>query len=36
MSQHRLCSLATIWIEKAIACQLDLDKVIDRFTEEKA
>ena len=35
MSQHRLSSLATILIEKTIACQFDLDKVIDRFANTK-
>lgn len=36
MSQHRLSSLATISIERKMACQLDLEKIIDQFANEKA
>lgn len=36
MSQHRLSSLASISIERAIACQLDMDKIIDQLANEKA
>lgn len=35
MSQHCLSSLTTRLIEKPIACQPGLEKVIDRFEDEK-